>query len=55
MDRIHELRVFPRSPKLRLHPVEFAGVNLGIRRMAAPTIDLLGKVLCFNKHGKEQI
>ena len=55
MDRIHELRVFPRSPQFRLHPMLFPRADPGIRWMAAPKVDLFDVVLCLEKDRKEQI
>jgi hypothetical protein len=55
MQDVHELRVFARGPKFRLHPVQVPGAHLGIGRMTAPKVDLPGKVFCLNEHGKEQV
>jgi len=55
MQDVHELRMFARRPKFRQHPVQFPGAHLGIGRMAAPKVDLPGKVFCLKKGRKKQI
>ena len=55
MQDIHELRMLACKPELGKHPVKLTRVHLEIGRMAAPEVDLLGIVFCFNKHGNEQV